>query len=113
MTAKVCTNNKKGDNVSESSPKRSFGKLRPVANRANQKSPNLIGKLTMQQSTLDQLTKEMRGSNRTEIECNVAGWYNADHIGKCIGIEISPPYKRPQVAQSLEEFFEEPTQPEE
>ena len=97
----------------ESIPKRSFGKLRPVANRINAKSPILIGKLTMQQSTLDQLAKEMRESNRTEIDCNLAGWYNADHIGKCIGIEISPPYKRPQVAQTLEEFFEEPTPPEE
>ena len=97
--------------MSESIPKRSFGKLRPVANRTNSKSPTLIGKLTMQQSTLDQF-KEMRQSNRTPIECNLAGWYNADHIGKCIGIEISPPYKRPQVAQSLEEFFEEPTPPE-
>ena len=97
--------------MSESIPKRSFGKLRPVANRTNSKSPTLIGKLTMQQSTLDQLAKEMRQSNRTEIECNVAGWYNADHIGKCIGIEISPPYKRTQVAQTLEEFFEEPTPP--
>jgi hypothetical protein len=54
----------------------------------------------------------MRASNRTEIQCNIAGWYNADHIGKCIGIEISLPYKRPAVAESLEEFFEEPTQPE-
>jgi hypothetical protein len=76
--------------VSESIPKRSFGKLRPVANRTNQKSPTLIGKLTMQQSTLDQLAKEMRQSNRTEIECNVAGWYNADHIGKCNGVGPGP-----------------------
>ena len=98
--------------MSESIPKRSFGKLRPAANRTNSKSPTLIGKLTMQQSTLDQLFKEMRQSNRTASECNLAGWYNPDHIGKCIGIEISPPYKRPQVAQSLEEFFEEPTPPE-
>jgi hypothetical protein len=111
-TAAVYINNKKGENVSESIPKRSFGKLRPVANRTNAKSPTLIGKLTMQQSTLDQLAKEMRQSNRTEIERNIAGWYNADHIGKCIGIEISPKYKPPQVAQTLEEFFEEPTQPE-
>jgi hypothetical protein len=66
----------------------------------------------MQQSTLDQLAKEMRQSNRTEIECNLAGWHNADHIGKCIGIEISPRYKRPQVAESLEELFEEPAPPE-
>jgi hypothetical protein len=66
----------------------------------------------MQQSTVAQLFNEMRQSNQTEIECKVAGRYNADHIGKCIGIEISPPYKRPRVAQSLEEFFEEPTQPE-
>jgi hypothetical protein len=113
MAAPVYTNNKNGDNVSGSFPKRSFGKLRPVANRTNAKSPTLIGKFTMQQSTLDQLFKEMRASNRTAIECNIAGWYNADHIGKCIGIEISPPYKRPHVAQTLEEFFEEPTQSEE
>ena len=97
----------------ESIPKRSFGKLRPVTNRTNSKSPTLIDKLTMQQSTLEQLFKEMRQSNRTQIECNIAGWYNADQIGKCIGIEISPPYKRPQVAETLEEFFEEPTAPEE
>jgi hypothetical protein len=112
-TVKLYTNNNKGDNLPGSIPKRSFENLRPVANRTNPKSPTLIGKLMMQQSTLDQLAKEMRGSNRTEIQCNLAGWYNADHIGKCIGIEISPPYKRPQVPQSLEEFFEEPTQPEE
>jgi hypothetical protein len=99
--------------MSESIQKVSFGKLRPVANRSNPNSPTLIGKLTMQQSTLDQLAKEMRERNRTEIECNVAGWYNADHIDKCIGIEISPLYKRPQVAQTLDEFFEEPTPPEE
>jgi hypothetical protein len=99
--------------MSESIQKRSFGKLRPVANRTNSNSPTLIGKLTMQQSTLDQLYKEMRQSNQTEIQCNIAGWYNADHIGKCIGIEISPPYKRPAIAQTLEEFFEEPTPPEE
>jgi hypothetical protein len=109
MTVKVYT---KGENMSGSIPKRSFGKLRPVANRTNQKSPTLIGKLMLQQSTLDQLAKEMRQSNRTEIQCNIAGWYNADHIGKCIGIEISPPYKRPPIAQSLEEFFEEPMPPE-
>jgi hypothetical protein len=53
--------------VSESIPKRSFWKLRQVANRTNQKSPALIGKLTMQQSTLDQLAKEIHESNRTEI----------------------------------------------
>jgi hypothetical protein len=63
--------------MSESIPKRSFGKLRPVTNRTNLKSPTLIGKLTMQQSTLDQLAKEMRQSNRTEIQCNIAGWHNA------------------------------------
>jgi hypothetical protein len=86
--------------------KRSIGKLRP-ANRTKEKSPNLIGKLALQRTTLNEIAMQMREDGGTETTCNVAGWFNVDSAGKYITVEISPLFRRAPRPTRIEDFFGE------
>ena len=52
--------------------KRSIGKLR-TAVRTKPKSPNLIGRLMLQRTTMHELARQFREGNGEELECNIAG----------------------------------------
>jgi hypothetical protein len=87
--------------------KHSLGTLRQAA-RTKDKSPSLIGQIALQRSDIIAIHRHLQEMGRDEVICNIAGWFYEDSQGKCITVQISPPYgKRPVVASTLEAFFEE------
>jgi hypothetical protein len=102
--------NGKRENMTEPISKRSLGKLREVQNRTKSNSPHLVGKLTLQRGLLIELGKAISETGASEIECQIAGWLSADHQGKYISVQLSPPYNRPPAPQTLDDFFTGPNE---
>jgi hypothetical protein len=89
--------------------KLSIGKLRPATGQKKPRSPNMLGAITLQRSTLEALLKQMDEANADKIEGYLAGWFNEDRDGKYLGIQLSERYekKHPQVQNmTMEEFFQ-------
>ena len=85
----------------------SLGTLR-LANRTKERSPNLIGQITIQRSDFMAIQSHFQDTGREEVMCNIAGWFYDDSQGKSITVQLSPPYgRRAVVATTLESFFEE------
>ena len=88
--------------------KLSIGKLRPAPARTKLKSPNMLGTVTIQRSTLEALLKQMNDADADEVVCNLAGWFNEDREGRYIGVQLSERFERkhPQVQNmTMDEFF--------
>ncbi len=87
--------------------KHSLGTLRPAV-RTKDRSPNLLGPIAVQRSDSIEIHRIFQETGCEEVICNLAGWFYVDAQGKCITVQLSPPYgKRPVVASTLEAFFEE------
>ena len=87
--------------------KHSLGTLR-LAKRTKERSPNLIGPFALQRPDFIAIQRVFDETGCEEVICNIAGWFYIDAQGKCITVQLSPPYgKRPVVATTLEHFFEE------
>ena len=87
--------------------KYSLGTLREAV-RTKDRSPNLIGPLTLQPADIIEIHRLFQETGRKAVTCNIAGWCYVDLKGKYIVIQLSPPYvKQPVVATTLENFFEE------
>jgi len=93
--------------MSKQYKKHSLGTLRQAV-RTKDKSPNLIGQIALQRSDFIDIHRHFQETGSEEVICNLAGWFYSDPKGKCITVQLSPPYgKRPVVASTLEAFFEE------
>lgn len=86
--------------------KKSIGKLRTHKGE-NPKAPKLIGKLTLQRTTMTELVWRFREGNLEALECDIAGWFNIDATGKYITVELSPVFKPAPPPSSLEEFLDD------
>jgi len=93
--------------MSKQYKKHSLGTLRQ-ATRTKDKSPNILGQIALQCSDVIAIHRYLQQTGRDEVICNIAGWFYEDSQGRCITVQISPPYgKRPVVASTVEAFFEE------
>ena len=88
--------------------KLSIGKLRQAKEQTKPRSPQMLGGVTIQRTTLEALLKQMNDADDDEVTCNLAGWFNEDREGRYIGVQLSERYekKRPEVQNmTVEEFF--------
>jgi hypothetical protein len=108
MWITVETKIRKGERqMSNQFKKHSLGTLRPAV-RTKDRSPNLIGPLTIQPADIIAIYRHLQKTGREAVTCNIAGWCYADSQGKYIVLQLSPPYvKQAAVATTLENLFEE------
>jgi len=88
--------------------KLSIEKLRQAKEQTQLRSPQRLGEVTIQRTTLEALLKQMNDADDDEVTCNLAGWFNEDREGRYIGVQLSERYekRRPEVQNmTVEEFF--------
>ena len=88
--------------------KLSIGKLRQAKEQTKPRSPQMLGEVTMQRTTLEAILQQMNDADGDEVTCNLAGCFNEDREGRYIGVQLSERYekKRPEVQNmTVEEFF--------
>jgi hypothetical protein len=62
----------------------------------------------MQRSDHIEIHRIFQETGCEEVICSLVGWFYVDSKGKCITVQLSPPYlKQAAVATTLENFFEE------
>jgi len=87
--------------------KRSLGTLRPAV-RTKDRSPNVIGPIAIQRSDSTEIQRIFQETGCEEVICGLAGWFYTDAQGKCITVQLSPPYgRRPVVRTTIEDFLGE------
>jgi len=88
--------------------KRSLGDLRENTNKTKPKSPDLLGKIRLEQVTIQTIANQTGGDG---VTCNLAGWLNEDETGRYITIELQPRFSQRQnynnhhKTHSLDSFF--------
>ena len=87
--------------------KLSIGKLRQAKEQTKPRSPQMLGEVTIQRTTLEALLKQMDHADDDEVTCNLAGWFNEDREGRYIGVQLSERYEKRLKVQNMtiEEFF--------
>lgn len=71
-------------------PRKSLGALRK-APKTKPKSPDVQGTMKLQRHTLEALNRQF-DEDGDEIQCLLAGWFNQDHNGPFLTVELSPRY---------------------
>ena len=71
---------------------RSLGDLRANQNKTKSKSPDLVGRITLQLNTLSWIIHAMEESNSSTVTACLAGWLNGEGENKFITVELSPLY---------------------
>ena len=88
--------------------KLSIGKLRQAKEQTKPRSPQMLGEVTIQRTTLEALLKQMNDADDDEVTCNLAGWFNEDREGRYIGVQLSERYEKKRLEaqnMTMEEFF--------
>jgi hypothetical protein len=85
--------------------KRSLGGLRS-AHQRTPNSPCMLGKMTIQATTLKILMDQLGESSNDEVVCNLAAWINTDARGEFLTVEISPDFAK-RVAASNQRTLSE------
>ena len=78
-------------------PKRSLGALRK-ARKTKARSPDLLGKIHIEQQTIEIFVNQLRRSQSSKISGNLAGWFNEDETGQYITVELQPSFQKQQDA---------------
>jgi hypothetical protein len=73
----------------EKSKLRSLGKLRRNS-CMTAKSPAMVGQLTLQRHTFDEIAAQFSDQEGDTLVVNIAAWVNRDYIGDYLTTEISP-----------------------
>ena len=71
--------------------KKSLGFLRK-AQKTKERSPDCVGPIKIQRTTLETLMNQLEQSDANELEANLAGWQNQDRKGQFLTVELSPKY---------------------
>ena len=79
--------------------KRSLGGLRSVP-PTSANAPCMLGRMTIQATTLRMLMNQLIESGKDEVVCHLAAWINNDGRGEFITVEISPDLKKRVPASS-------------
>ena len=74
-------------------PKRSLGALRK-ARKTKARSPDLLGKIHIEQQTIEIIVIQLRRSQSSKIVGNLAGWFNEDETGQYITVELQPSFQK-------------------
>jgi type II secretory pathway component PulK len=99
------------NNISQQA-RRSLGALRKAA-KTKPRSPDAQGAMKVQRHTIETIMRQLEDSDADEITANIAGWYQEDHSGRYITVELSPRYVSRQKVQRekpinmFESFFQE------
>ncbi len=79
-------------------PRRSLGALRR-APKTKAKSPDTLGTMKVQRHTIEAIMKQLDEVDADEVDANIAGWFNHDHSGQYLTVELSPRYVPKQQVQ--------------
>jgi type II secretory pathway component PulK len=92
--------------------RRSLGALRK-ASKTKPKSPDTQGAMKVQRHTIEAIMRQLEDSDADEITANIAGWFNEDHNGRYITVELSPRYvsrhqvQREESINMFDSFFQD------
>jgi hypothetical protein len=81
-------------NEREVKPKKSLRRLYR-SNETNERSPELIGNLTIQRDTFEAIAEEFNRCDGDQVACNIAACFNRDTDRESyLTVELSPPFSR-------------------
>src|SRR2546421_2748170 len=92
--------------------RRSLGALRK-APKTKPRSPDAQGAMKVQRHTIETIMRQLEDSDADEITANIAGWYQEDHSGRYVTVELSPRFvsrqsvKREEPINTFDSFFQD------
>jgi hypothetical protein len=76
------------------------------------KSPAMVGQLTLQRHTFDEIAAQFSDQEGDTLVVNIAGWVNSDHFGEYLTVQISPRFvsrqSQPPEGPNLRFIFGDP-----
>jgi hypothetical protein len=93
-------------------PLKSLGFLRKTP-KTKPKSPDSQGTMKVQRHTIEALLKQLDDADADEVNAQIAGWFNEDHSGQYLSVELSPRYvsrqhiRREEPINMFDTFFQD------